>query len=154
MVPVPAHLVWDGLDQDLNTDVVHDRLIDCQHDSLMITHTLTCLYSIMVRVWRASDARLPVPAAEFYSMLPRDARVWAHQCFQQIVPTLAQVQTPAAVTKPKANAVAPQQASSSLMQQQSNSYWNRQGKMVNQKLSCRRRQMTLRYQKANMQGCK
>jgi len=81
IAPVPAYLVWDGFDQDLDATLVYERLMDCQHDSPMRTHALTFLRSCMVGQWRAGDAKPFVPAAEFFSMLPRDARMWAHQRF-------------------------------------------------------------------------
>jgi len=109
IAPIPAYLVWDGFDQDLDAIMVYERLMDCQHDSPMRTHALTFLRSCMVGVWRAADLRPSVPVTEFYSMLPRDARVWAHQRFQQILPTLAQVQTTAPFTPPRPNAAPPPQ---------------------------------------------
>jgi len=38
IAPVPAYLVWDGFDQDLDAALVYERLMDLQHDSPMRTH--------------------------------------------------------------------------------------------------------------------
>jgi hypothetical protein len=33
IAPIPAYLVYDGFEQDLDAAMVYERLMDCQHDS-------------------------------------------------------------------------------------------------------------------------
>jgi hypothetical protein len=35
MAPIPLYLVYDGFEEDLEANMVHERVLDCQHDSPM-----------------------------------------------------------------------------------------------------------------------
>jgi len=89
IAPIPAYLVYDGLEKDLDAAMVYERLMDCQHDSPMRTHALKFLRSCMIGSWRARDTKPFVSRATFHAMVPAQARLWAAQRFSALFPRLA-----------------------------------------------------------------
>ena len=100
IAPIPAYLVWNGFDKDLDAAMVYERLMDCQHDSEMRTHAVTFLQSCIVGRWRDNDEKPFLPAEVFYNMLPPEVRIWGVKRFKQLLPTLGQPVPP--VTPPRA----------------------------------------------------
>ena len=88
IIPIPAYLVWNGLNKDLDAAMVYERLIDCQHDSHMRTHALAILKTCMIGMWRVGDTKPFMAPTDFYGMLPKEARVWGAQRFAQLIPQL------------------------------------------------------------------
>ena len=88
LAPIPPYLVYDGLDDDLEAGMVYERLMMSQHPSAMRSHALAFLRTCLVGQWRQSDAKHTATQGEFFSMLPREARLWATARFQQLFPTL------------------------------------------------------------------
>jgi len=97
--PIPAYLVYDGFEQDLDAAMVYERLMDCQHDSPMRTHALAFLRSCMIGGWRARDNKPFVSHATFFGMVPTPARLWAAQRFKDLFPLLSN--NVAVVTPPR-----------------------------------------------------
>lgn len=79
IAPIPAYMVWDGLDQDLDAAMVYERLMDCQHPSPGRTHALAFLRSCLIGQWRDNDKKLFLPANRFFTMLPPEARIRGSQ---------------------------------------------------------------------------
>ena len=48
LAPIPAYLMYDGFEMDLDAALVYERLRDCQHPSPMLTHAITFLRSCMI----------------------------------------------------------------------------------------------------------
>ena len=99
IAPIPAYLVYDGFEQDLDAAMVYERLMDCQHDSPMRTHALQFLRSCMIGGWRARDNKPFVSQATFFAMVPAQARLWASQRFKDMFPRLSN--NVAVVTPPR-----------------------------------------------------
>ena len=95
IAPIPAYLVWDRFDKDLDATMVYERLMYCQHDSEMRTHVVTFLWSCMVGCWRDNDEKPFLPAEVFYNMLPPEAHIWGMKRFTQLLTTLGQPAPPA-----------------------------------------------------------
>ena len=75
MAAIPAYIVWDRFNKDLDAAMVYERLMDCQHDSHMRTHALAFLRTCMIGMWRVGDTKPFMAPADFYGMLPTEARV-------------------------------------------------------------------------------
>ena len=90
LAPIPTYLVYDGLDEDLDAGMVYERLMMSQHPSDMRTHALAFLRTCLVGQWRQSDAKHTATQAEFFCMLPREARLWAQSRFHQLFPALTE----------------------------------------------------------------
>ena len=56
------------------------------YSSSMIAHALTFLRSCMIRKRRQDDRKPLPPQAQFFGVIPFDARLWAHAQFQQLFP--------------------------------------------------------------------
>ena len=109
IAPIPAYLVWDGFEQDLDASMVYERLLDCQHDSPMRTHALAFLRSCMIGGWRVQDEKPFVPVAMFFAMVPAQARLWAAQRFKDIFPALNHAAAMVTPPRPAAGAALQQQ---------------------------------------------
>ena len=96
MAPIPPYLVYDGFEEDLEANMVHERVLDCQHDSPMWSNALEFLSACKIGQWRMADIKPFLPAEQFHRMLPREARLWAATRMEKILPELSF--TPAPVT--------------------------------------------------------
>ena len=92
MAVIPEYLVWDGLNKDLDAAMVYERLMDCQHDYHMRNHALAFLRTCMTGIWRVSDTKPFMAPADFYRMIPTEARVWGAKIFARLLPQLWQQQ--------------------------------------------------------------
>lgn len=99
IAPVPAYLVYDGFEQDLDAAMVYERLMDCQHDSPTRTHALKFLRSCMIGGWRARDNKPFVSQETFFATVPAQARLWASQRFKDMFSRL--LNNVAVVTPPR-----------------------------------------------------
>ena len=99
IAPIPAYLVWDGFDKDLDAALVYERLMESQHESRMKTHALMFLRSCMIGGWRLADTKPFLPAGQFYAMLPAEARLWGAKRFERLLPDIGR---PAPVTPERA----------------------------------------------------
>ena len=106
IAPIPAYLVWDGFDKDLDAAMIYERLMDCQHESPMKTHALLFLRSCMIGGWRLNDTKPFLPATQFYAMLPAEARLWGAQRFSRLLPDIGR---PAPITPERGIPVLAQQ---------------------------------------------
>ena len=90
IAPIPAYLLYDGFEKDLDSAMVYERLRYCQHPSPMLTHAITFLRSCMVGKWREND-RKPFPKPTYFTNMPsHEARMWAQQRSKALFPTLQQ----------------------------------------------------------------
>ena len=76
LAPIPAYLVWDGSNKDLNAALVYERLVDWQEDSAMRTHVQNFL--CMMGHWRQNDEKVFISATMFFGMLPAEAIMWSN----------------------------------------------------------------------------
>ena len=78
IAPIPAYMVFDGFNEDLDASMVYERLMASifgdDDRSAMLDHALDFLRSCMIGVWRLTDRLPSVPHEEFYCMLPTTAR--------------------------------------------------------------------------------
>ena len=98
IAPIPAYFMWDGLNQDLDAAQVYERLMDSQDNSTMKGHALAFFRTCMIGHWRNNNEKLFTPAAQFFGMLPREARLWAAMQFNRLLP---RNQQPALITPPR-----------------------------------------------------
>ena len=83
LAPVPAYLVYDGFDTDLEAAVVYERLRtsaytgDAWHDD-----ALALCRSCLVGNWRNNDEKPFLDANPFTTLLPAPARTWAANTFR------------------------------------------------------------------------
>ena len=84
MVPIPAYLVLDGLEDDIEAAVVYERLLLSSHDSTMKTHALAFLRAVLVGNFRQADEKPFITRENFYGMIPVQGRIWGSTRFQQL----------------------------------------------------------------------
>ena len=101
MAAIPAYLVWDGFNMDLYAAMVYERFMNSWHDSHMRTHALAFLRTFMIGMWRVDDTKPFMAPADFYGMLPTEARVWGEKIFARILPKPGQQQGMPAQTSPR-----------------------------------------------------
>ena len=88
LAPVPAYLMYDGFNKDLDAAMVYERLRNCQHPSPMLDHAIAFLRSCMIGKWREGD-RKPFQRPTFFTDMPsQEARLWAQQRSKALFPTL------------------------------------------------------------------
>jgi hypothetical protein len=96
LAPIPAHLVFDGFNDDLNTSMVYERIMESIVDdtdrSPMLDHALAFLRSCMIGAWRQDDIKPCIPQHDFFGMLPIPARQWANERFQALYPGMPRQQ--------------------------------------------------------------
>jgi len=86
IAPIPAYLVFDGFETDLDASMVYERLMDIHDKTLMIEHALEFIKACMVGGWRNDDVKPFIPHNEFYGMVHSTARLWANSGFAVITP--------------------------------------------------------------------
>ena len=87
IAPIPAHLVFDGFNTDLDASMVYERLMDIHDRTPMIEHALEFINkACMVGGWRIEDIKPFVPHNEFFGMVHSTARLWANSMFAVITP--------------------------------------------------------------------
>ena len=90
MAAIPAYLMWDIFNKDLDAAMVYEHLTDCQNDSHMRTHALAFLRTCMIGMWRVGDMKPFMAPADFYGILPTEERVWGSKIFARLLPQLGQ----------------------------------------------------------------
>jgi len=86
IAPIPAHLVFDGFDTDLDASIVYERLMDIHDRTHMVEHAYEFIKACMVGGWRIEDVKPLVPRNEFFGMVHSMARVWANSRFAVSTP--------------------------------------------------------------------
>jgi len=86
IAPIPAYLVFDGFETDLDASMVYERLMDIHDKTPMIEHALEFIKGCMVGGWRINDVKPFIPHNEFYGMVHSTARIWANSRFAVIMP--------------------------------------------------------------------
>lgn len=86
IAPVPAYMIFDGFNDDLDASMVYERLMDVQDRTPMIDHALMFLRSCMIGQWRQQDIRPHIPINEFFGMVHSTARLWANNRFSAVSP--------------------------------------------------------------------
>ena len=98
IAPILAYFVKDGFNQDQDSAQVYERLMDLHEDSTMKEYALDFLRTCMIGNWRNNNENPFTPAAQFFGMLPREARLWAAMQFNRLLPG---EQQPAMITPPQ-----------------------------------------------------
>eukprot|EP00957_Ditylum_brightwellii_P067431 5118498-Ditylum_brightwellii.AAC.1 len=79
IVPIPAYIVYDRLDHELDAIVVLERIkASSEHDLPYLKHCNHLLWAAMVK-YRNNDANIAPPAGTFVNMPPPTARSWVAQ---------------------------------------------------------------------------
>jgi len=86
IAPIPAYLVFDGFETDLDSSMVYERLMDIHDKTPMIEHALEFVKGCMVGGWRIDYVKPFIPHNEFYCMVHYTARIWANSRFAVITP--------------------------------------------------------------------
>ena len=55
IVALPAYLVYDRFNTDLNSAIVYERLLECTNDEEWLTQAKTFLQSVLIGGYRATD---------------------------------------------------------------------------------------------------
>ena len=70
IVEVPAYIIYDGLNEDLHSAIVYERLMDCQHTSNTPTRALMFLCLFLLGGWRINVVKPFVSHKILFGMLP------------------------------------------------------------------------------------
>ena len=106
VVPIPAYLVYDGLNEDLDAAMVYERLRSSAHNGAWKDTGLAFCRSCMVGTWRQTDHKPFLDSANFNAILPPQGRTWGLNRFRSLFPT---IHTPGIQQPPAAQELAPAQ---------------------------------------------
>ena len=89
IVPIPAYLVYDGFNADLNAALVYERLIrECTMDDEWLTHAKSFLRSVLVGGYRASDNKPYTTLDKWTAMVPMEAKRWKNHQANTLFPAI------------------------------------------------------------------
>ena len=88
LAPIPAWLVFDGFESDLDAAALYERVITTvDEDTPMYNHLKHFLLACLAK-HNAQDNVHHATAADIIAQIPRDARRWSHERFKTLFPTL------------------------------------------------------------------
>ena len=85
---IPTYLVYDGFSEDMDSVIVYELLMDCQHTSDMHTRALEFLHWCMLRGWRLSDVKPFFSHKIVLGMLPHQVRLWGRKKCTVLFPVI------------------------------------------------------------------
>jgi len=98
-VPIPAHLVLDGFNEDLCPVEVYERLLACMIPSIALDHTKEFLRAAVIG-FRLNDTKPSYDIMAFIPPAPQGADEWAQARMQWFFPTVPLPPAPAAGPPP------------------------------------------------------
>ena len=88
LAPIPAWLVFDGFESDLDAAALYERVITTvEEDTPMYNHLKHFLLACLAK-HNAQDNVHHATAADIIAQIPRDARRWSHERFKTLFPSL------------------------------------------------------------------
>ena len=88
IAPIPAYLVYDGFEKELNAGEIYERILQSTHTSDMLKHASAFLRSVLVGPYRNDDNKPHIPLTEWNSMIPRHAKLWRKEKVEHLFPSI------------------------------------------------------------------
>lgn len=88
IAPVPAYLVLNGLEQELNAVLVYEQLLACSDTSDILKHAKSFLCLALIGLYQTADKKPYLPCADWLLTIPAQAKVWQKMQLSNMFPSI------------------------------------------------------------------